>query len=410
MIYRPHIVRSILPACCIWLLGFLPIQAFAANSAMLELIEILHNKGSITNDEYQLLKSAAMEDEEHTEVAQAELKQEVRDAAADSAGWPSKLSLKGDIRLRYSGKDDDPGIARSRGRLRYRLGVIGNISDDWEVGAGFASGTDDLRSTNQTFDDTFSTKRLGLDYAYAQYKLNDNFKFIGGKIKYSGYLYTVADMLWDSDVNPEGFSANFSHKSEIGTTFLNSGVWLIEENSSSGDDPHVYYTQLGQNFSRNNLFGTVAATYYTFQDITFLGAIATDGSNTDFNFSDIYSLSGQIGIRDLFGNGITTSLVADYVKNGDTDTDQDSGYLVGIKSSRGPWSASYYYVDLEQNAWPDILADSDRFDGLTGVKGHEIVLSYSLTDNIVLGVDYYIMENVFNEDQTLLQLDLNVRF
>ena len=113
----------------------------------------------------------------------------------------------------------------------------------------------------------------------------------------------------------------------------------------------------------------------------------------------------------MFGNGTKTSVIADWVTNGDTTTDQNNGYLVGIKASNGPWSVSYSYADLEQNAWPDIFADSDRFDGLTGIKGHEFIISYALMRNVVLGLDYYVMENdVLNEDQNLLQLDLNVRF
>ncbi len=376
----------------------------------MELIEILHNKGSITDEEYQLLRTAATQDQEQDVSTQVQSISEGSGSSTRATGWTSKITMKGDVRLRYQGQDNDPGVSRGRGRLRYRLGVIAEPTEGWEIGAGLASGSSDLRSTNQSFDDTFSTKGINLDYAYAQYKLNNRFKFVGGKLKYAGYLYTVADMLWDSDVNPEGFSANFNYQSEIGTTFANSGIWLIEENSSSSDDPYLFYSQLGQNFSSGNLFGTVAATFYTFQDINFLGAIATDGSNTDFNFKQIYSLSGQVGIKDLFGNGISTSLVADWVNNGDTDTGQDSGYLIGLKTSGGPWSASYYYVDLEENAWPDILPDSDRFDGLTGINGHEIALSYTLMENVVLGIDYYIMENVFNEDQNLLQLDLNVRF
>ncbi|MGK0298947.1 MAG: hypothetical protein ACI9XC_002572 [Gammaproteobacteria bacterium] len=405
---------------CLLILLFLnifPNQVLATNSAMAELINILYKKGSVSEDEFQLLKNATMADQEQTTAARAEIKKDVKNEtnvatkSIDAASWASKISLKGDARMRYSGKKEEPNINRDRGRVRYRLGVIAQPTSGWEVGAGLASGTDDLRSTNQTFGDTFSTKGIHLDYAYTQYKFNDSIKAVAGKLKYSSYLYTASDLLWDGDINPEGFSTNFNHKSELGTTFFNSGVWVIAESSKTNNDPFMVYAQLGQNFGSENLFGTLAGTYYSFEDNTALGSFLTDGSNSDYHFGGIYALSGEVGLKNLLGNGTKASIYTDWVTNGDTSTDADNGYLVGVKASNGPWSLNYSYADLEQNAWPDIFADSDRFDGLTGIRGHEIVLSYNIMKNVVLAVDYYIMESkVLNEDQRLLQLDLNVRF
>ncbi|MGK0299127.1 MAG: hypothetical protein ACI9XC_002755, partial [Gammaproteobacteria bacterium] len=112
--------------------SFIPIQAIAANSAMIELIEILNNKGSITNEEYQLLKNAAMSDQKHEEVTIQEIQKDVKDEVmlvtkdlnVTTTNWTSKISLKGDARMRYSGKKEEPNINRDRGRVRYRLGVI----------------------------------------------------------------------------------------------------------------------------------------------------------------------------------------------------------------------------------------------------------------------------------------------
>jgi len=128
-------------------LSVIPIQAIAANSAMMELIEILNSKGSITPAEYQLLKNAAMADQEQAEAAETEIKQDFTNEMAvvtksmDDVSWASKINLKGDIRLRYQGQKNDPGIGRNRGRLRYRLGVIAQPTSGWEVGAGLASGS-----------------------------------------------------------------------------------------------------------------------------------------------------------------------------------------------------------------------------------------------------------------------------
>ncbi|MGY8813391.1 MAG: putative porin, partial [Gammaproteobacteria bacterium] len=170
---------------------------------------------------------------EQTTAARAEIKKDVKNEtnvatkSIDAASWASKISLKGDARMRYSGKKEEPNINRDRGRVRYRLGVIAQPTSDWEVGAGLASGTDDLRSTNQTFGDTFSTKGIHLDYAYTQYKFNDSIKAVAGKLKYSSYLYTASDLLWDGDINPEGFSTNFNHKLQRAAQQIMTPSWSM---------------------------------------------------------------------------------------------------------------------------------------------------------------------------------------
>ncbi len=393
-------------------------STFATNSAMLELIEILHNKGSISDDEYGLLRNAAMADQEQIEAEKQEIQHNVDDkiqvatVTNKAADWASKIKLNGDVRLRYQGQDNDPGgTGRGRGRVRYRLGITAKPTDGWEVGAGLASGSSDPRSTNQSFDSTFSSKGINLDYAYAQYQVNDHIKAIGGKFKRPNYLYLTSDLMWDGDITPEGFSMNFSYPSELGTTFANSGIWVLEENSGSNDDPHMMYGQLGQRFGNDSIFGSLAGTFYSFSDNPVLGSFVTAGTNSDPNFSEIFALAGELGVKDLFGNGIRTSLFAEWVTNNDTITSEDDGYLIGVKASQGPWSLAYNYAHLEQNAWPDILPDSDRFGGLTGIKGHEIAFTYSIMRNVAVGVDYYMIENyLFNLDQDLIQLDLNVKF
>jgi len=390
--------------------------AYAVNEVMLDLLKILRDKGSLTDSEYELLRTAAMADGEEINGKGSDIKQDVKTVEEEvikvtkDMGWANKIKLKGDIRLRYQHQSED-GVAsdRDRGRVRYRLGIIAKPAEGWEVGAGLASGGSDLRSTNQSFDSTFSTKGINLDYAYAQYQFNENFTGIGGKFQFKNYLYTATDLMWDGDINPEGFSINYSRNNGLGATFANGGIWVLEENSSSDDDPFMYYLQLGQNFGSGNMFGTIAGTYYNFEEINKLGDIVTDGTNTDFRFSGIFSLSGELGMKDVFGSGSRVSIIADWVTNNDTDTPQDNGYSIGLKASQGNWSFKYIYADMEENAWPDILPDSDRFDGLTGIDGHEFIIDYDLMKNVTLGLDYYNIDiGAINQD--LFQFDVVVKF
>lgn len=404
------------PVIFLGLITVLSAPVYGVNEAMLDLLEILKDKGSLTNPEYELLRNAALADREAIDGKANEAKQEINTAREELAmtakdlDWANQIKLKGDMRLRWQHQaEDGKSSDRDRGRLRYRLGIIGKPSDGWEVGAGLASGGSDLRSTNQSFDDTFSTKGINLDYAYARYKFNDSFTGIAGKFMFKNYLYTQTDLLWDGDINPEGFSVNFSNNNALGSTFANGGIWVLEETSGGNRDPYMFYLQLGQKFGSGTMFGTIAGSYYSFEEVDKLGAIVTDGTNTDFRFAGVFSLSGELGAMNLLGSGSKVSIIADWAHNSDTVTNQDSGYAIGLKASRGDWSFKYLYADLEKNAWPDILPDSDRFNGLTGIDGHEFILDYALMKNVTLGFDYY-NTDLGASNQDLFQFDVVVKF
>lgn len=385
---------------------------FAVNEAMLDLLKVLYDKGTLTSQEYELLVNASRADEEKIESSKNDMQHAVKEEISTfekASGWTKKIKLKGDIRTRYQGQWEDGAVDRHRGRIRYRLGIIGTPTDGLEVGAGLASGSSDLRSTNQSFDTTFSTKGINLDYAYAQYKFNNNLMAVAGKFKRGSYLWRTTDLMWDGDINPEGFSLNYTNNNDLGTTFVNSGVWVLEENSGSDEDPFMVFGQLGQKFTIGEISGAIAGTYYDFSDINALGDIVTDGTNTDFNF-DSFSFSGELGIKDFIVKGSSMGIFADLVFNTDTDSPEDTGYAVGFKAAKGKWGFKYIYADLEENAWPDILPDSDRFDGLTGIDGHEFILEYDLLKNVTLGMDYYNVENTLGLDQDLLQLDVVIKF
>jgi hypothetical protein len=381
---------------------------YAASETMMNLLSILRDKGSISQDEYDALVNASMTEDKEAKKAAA------KSTAAD-ADWTSKIKIKGDMRLRYQYQDKTASINRDRGRIRYRLGVISKPIDHMEVGAGLASGGSDPRSTNQTFDNAFSTKGIQLDYAYVKYQFTDSFSAIGGKFGFKKYLWNATDLMWDGDINPEGFSANYNFNNALGNTFVNGGIWVIDETGSSVSDPFMGYAQLGQHFKSGDNFATLAGTYYRFADFTaanFAAVQAAAGGvgNTDYAFTVING-SGEIGRKNLFGNGVSASLFGDYVKNTATSTSQDTGFSLGAKLTNGTWTLKYIYADLDANAVPDFLPDSDRYDGATNMKGHEVIAEYKLFKNTTLGLDYYnTKDKTTNVKQNVLQADVVVKF
>ena len=411
---------------------------FAANDSMIELLKVLRDNGTITEEAFNLLKNSAQADAERTDAKIEETAEEKLASVkkmSDNLKWAEKIKLKGDLRLRYQSDDTDLASGtdpndRDRYRFRYRLGVEGQVTDTVTVGAGFASGGDDPRSTNETLDDSFETKDTRLDYAYAEWKAADWVQVVGGKFKRKNYLWNPTDLIWDSDINPEGVSVHLENSFDNGwTAYGNAGHWILDEFSSSNDDPSMTYAQVGGKFKQGNFFGNAAGSVYRFSHIEGesqamgLGEHSSGGNTLnaagEYEFDyDAWAFSGELGMKDVFMPGKIVAVFVDYVKN--SDSDEDTGYAFGAKfgdpkvKGRHQWQVKYIYADLEEDAWLDIFPDSDRLGGATGLTSHEISFKYGLSKNIYFAVDYYDSENEqtgnLGDEEKILQLDTVFKF
>jgi hypothetical protein len=359
--------------------------------------------------------------------------------------WVQNTKLKGDFRLRYQyerRKNDQD--SRNRARVRYRLGLESQVNDKVKVGAGLASGADDPRSTNQTFQDNFERGDIRLDLAYAEYVHSPQAKVIGGIFSKKDYMWTPSDLLWDTDINPTGGALHLEKKiaGEKVTPYFNSGVLVLDESVSSDmPDPFIDYFQGGikwQDQKEGNKFdANLAAIYYAFNGVKGVnldwgsstntgrtGCSSSTGacsSGTMFDF-DSFGASVELGANRLFG-GLPLNIddriavFADAIKNVDSNDDEfgwAAGLVFGHKkvANKGQWQGKYQYSYLGKDAWYDSFPDSDRNGGATDSKGHEFILEYGLNKNVSLGLDYY------NDDRIkaaknriqLIQADLNFKF
>ena len=62
-------------------------------------------------------------------------------------------------------------------RFRTRLGLSASVSDDVRFVFQLATRGDNTVSTNQTIDDGFSTKAIGVDLAYIDWKIGQGLNF-----------------------------------------------------------------------------------------------------------------------------------------------------------------------------------------------------------------------------------------
>jgi hypothetical protein len=368
--------------------------------------------------------------------AAAAAKEEAKEPAIpDVLKWASTLSWYGDFRYRYEYIDDDSAtVDRHRNRIRTRLGLNARVSDEWNLGFRIAtsegsSGGDPV-STNQTLDSAFSKKSIWLDLAYLDYHpaWMKGFHVVAGKMANPFYTVGKNQLIWDSDVTPEGGALTCKHPfgDSTSATVAAGGFWVNEE--SSGPDTSLWGVQgLVKHQIDKPSYILAGASWYDYGNIQGAESLANEWKGTNDFFGNT-AAPGNVYASDYdlielfveFGTAMGTLPVAvfgDWVKNTVASTDEDTGWLVGATLSKakdpGSWQFDYDYRKLELDAVVAQFNDSDFVGGGTGGKGHRFSFAYQLTRNVVGGLTYFLDEYDGRKDDAnydRLQADVVVKF
>ena len=173
-----------------------------------------------------LVKKRVITDQEAEEV-RSELTKEVATTPAGKLKLSTpltELEIYGDARVRYEIRNGNSGPPstlvtnpndaqqRNRHRYRLRLGLRGTLMDDWFFGLRLETSTSN-RSTNVTFGDDagpFGKTSDGafIGQAYLGYKGIRDVTLTAGRIPNP---FVTTPMIWDGDINPEGFSQQYKH-------------------------------------------------------------------------------------------------------------------------------------------------------------------------------------------------------
>jgi len=303
--------------------------------------------------------------------------------------WADNVSLSGDLRLRWEGIYQDGRDDRERGRFRTRFGFKADVAEDTKVIVRLATGAGNPVSTNQTIGDGFSGKDITIDRAYVDWKINDNLKLYGGKMK-NPFLRVGGNVLvWDSDLNPEGAVAAFNS----GMFFGNLG-WLVVDEDSASDDVFIYAAQAGLKFALGDTgILTTGVGYFDYTDVA--GAVPffdgkSKGNSVDANGNYLFDYA----IFELYAEykntymGLPLTLYGEWTQNTEVDI-EDTAYSIGVKlgssKQQGDTQLGYAYHDTETDALIGTFTDSDFAGGSTDSKGHYIKAKYVLRKNVVLG-------------------------
>lgn len=338
--------------------------------------------------------------------------------------WIKNTQFSGDMRVRYEYSNRENGTNdRNRGRYRFRLGFVTKINDKVDVGYGLASGPSDPRSTMQDFNNSFDSKDIKIDYAYASYKPFDWLKLIGGK--FQNPLWVPGDgFLWDGDIRPEGVSAVVNRKAGGVEFFLNSGFWIMDEYKDSSQDPLMWVIQPGYkvNLGKQAYFKN-ALTVYQYSNVKGATLDYSSNSNTrnpdknlKYNY-DAVVLSGELGYQTGLALIPFAALYSEYVNNTSVSGD-DSGYMCGFRfghekvAKKGQWMTSVKYQRLERDAWLDIFPDTSAYSGATNAESYVLKVEYGLMDNISLGTNYFRSNSLTgpNDDENVVQAEITLKF
>ncbi len=396
------------------------------------LVQKLVEKGILSPNEAQILL-----DETKQDVA----KQNAKGTNDAVPSWVQTVKLKGDMRARYQLDVDKNQKNENRGRLRMRLGLEAKPNDQMMVGVGIASGnTGDPRSTNSTWGSSGTanvpggTSALDLDYAYGQYKPVPEVTLTAGKFK--NPLWQPNDMIWDTDLNPDGLAAQLNYSVAPGIdAYMNSMLFVMYESRTADySDPLMLAVQPGFNLAVSDAIGLNAAvTYYQNNNIgnraTFASTKSTNtivGGKYVYNYNAV-NPSAELSFNNLFGDTFLPyiALSGDYICNtsmakGNSGRDGwDAGFKFGDKKvgAKGQWQGKLIYARLGRDAFLDNFPDSDRYNGKTNMKSWEGILEYGLGKNTSLALDYYYAQSLTyptglttTNPQQVLQVDWNLKF
>jgi hypothetical protein len=398
------------------------------------LLQKLVDKGVLTGAEAQQVKTETQE----------QVKKEIAQGKFSSLpAWVMNTRLKGDLRLRAQNLHEknagDISKNTTIGRVRMRLGLESKVNDKIKVGVGIATSADgDPRSTNVSFGakDGGDSSKMGirLDYAYGKYDPTPWLTLVGGKMLLPDVLWEPTDLIWDTDITPEGGVVGFSKTINPKTSvFMKAGALVLVADTSTISGSNAFLVQPGINYAINdNLSLKGAVNYEYFQTKGSVVSGFSKGNNTKIGTSYAYNYSLlnpalELTIKEPFKalglNVENLKFFGEYVNNLAVSK-KNTGYALGFQFGNekiekwGDWQVKYIYAMLGNDSVFDMLPDSDRYAGQTGIRSHEGIISFGLAKNVALGFDVYRSWAINGnhgtssaaKPETLMQFDLNMKF
>jgi hypothetical protein len=316
----------------------------------------------------------------------------------------NSLNFAGDFRVRHEvttkqepgGSTNDLTETRNREVVRFRFGMNKKINGLFNFGARIATGSpDDPNTTDITMGDFFNDLTISLDRAYMEMRYKNLF-LTGGKF---ANPFLTTELVWDGDVNLQGFGASYAFAGLGRITPKLTGVYSIIDEQTIRDDSYLEggALELGINASPDLNIKLSGGYYdYTINSLVNAGSgdILSNRLNdartsylSDFDLVDVVATVDHRG----FGQHFPFRFVGNYVKNRGAD-DQNTGFEVdlflGQASKKRDLRFQYAYAQTETDAVLAAFAH-DNTTLSTNYDQHTVGVDYVVVDDTVLNLTWY---------------------
>ena len=347
-----------------------PAAAQSSDDVSVELLQLLVDEGVIPRDKAQALldrakkaaelraqreapRTAATIDVPYVpEAVRNKIREEVKAEVVETAkkegwvapntlpDWVSRISIAGDLRVRYEmqnfskgnfpffpdvgainlagGVTDSQGfpllnssVDRHRLNYRARLDIGARVSDAVKVGLRLSSGNErGAVSTNSIMGDFFQKDNIWIDRAYIAVTPVKQFAFTAGRIPNP---FDTTDMVWDRDINPEGAAARLSYNFGDRAELYATGAYFAMQERAIFSDTYMVGGQVGGHAELGDGLAVKASvSYYDFVGIQ-SRKNAPDGSRLLDYTAPLFLDKGN-SVFNVRTDGLTTlaGLASDY--------------------------------------------------------------------------------------------------
>ncbi len=322
-----------------------------------------------------------------------------------TANAETSFSWKGDFRYRTESIKNEQtapveDTTRLRQRMRLRFGATATVNESTDFTLRLATGstaTSNTNSTNQDFTDYYSKKGINVDLAYVAHKVSDEFTVWVGKSPLVFYTVGGNDLVFDTDITPEGLSAKYKSSSENFDFLLNtSATWLNERfNTTDASDADVglLAAQIGGLYKSEDFFTGLTISNYSYSNIkgsaaTVPGGNSTIGVNYEKEF-EILAVGLELGTNSLGAPFVIYGEASQNTKADEYKSAWNAGLKYGKLKDLGSWALSSDYREVQKDAVIGVLTDSDSSDGGADIRSHRTTFGYQWLENSTVAVSLY---------------------
>lgn len=321
--------------------------------------------------------------------------------------------FSGDFRVRYEDTTKQkPGAVpgrldpRHRMVIRFRAGLTKKIANQLDFGVRLASGArGDPNTTDVTLGDFVDKFEVSLDRVYLGWGYRDLSLSAGRFVN----PLVRTELVWDDDVNPQGFAANYTFSQSKRVIPKFTAVYSIIDEQTTNPDSYMVGGQAQVRIQSSKVWNlTVAGAYYdyTIKSLTHADAGDTlsnylNQSRTDY-VSD-FNLLNAVAIAEhrALGDHWPIRVAIDFVRNLGTAgaaANENEGFsletAIGRATARKDTRYRYGFSRLETDA---VLAafTNDNTTFPTNYFQHTFGFDYLASPNATFNVTWYL----FRRDQ-----------